>query len=167
MQHLQDRQDGHTPDDGLPEMVAAVVSSSAQPHRDCPFCPIAFVDVPTMQKHVRYHLERLAMYALPDVDEQEGGELVSGNSSDSRRPMDNHSDSSRDKFIAIGIDFGTMSARPLFSSKMKQLKQLTLLAQLFRCLVGLFRTTRQYSRNLRMAYVKPHKPERSTSTKCV
>ncbi|RSL91091.1 hypothetical protein CDV31_015543 [Fusarium ambrosium] len=52
IQHLQDRQDEHSKDDRLPEMVAAVVGSSSKPLRDCPFCPTAFSDVPTMQKHV-------------------------------------------------------------------------------------------------------------------
>ncbi|RSL93976.1 hypothetical protein CEP52_012941 [Fusarium oligoseptatum] len=35
IQHLQDRQDEHSKDDRLPEMVAAVVGSSSKPLRDC------------------------------------------------------------------------------------------------------------------------------------
>ena len=67
------------------ETIAAVVGASAKPHRDCPFCPTAFSDVPMMQKHVRYHLERLALYALPDIGEDKDEELASEGSLDSHR----------------------------------------------------------------------------------
>ncbi|KAM0429266.1 hypothetical protein ACHAPT_006480 [Fusarium lateritium] len=89
IRHLQHRQDEHKPEDRLPEMIATIVASSSKPHRDCPFCPTSFSDVPTMQKHVRYHLERLALYALPDVYEQEGDELASEQPSDSHRLVEN------------------------------------------------------------------------------
>ncbi|KAL2691414.1 hypothetical protein Neosp_001799 [[Neocosmospora] mangrovei] len=82
-------QDEHRTEERLPEMVAAVVGSSLKPLRDCPFCPTAFFDVPAMQKHVRYHLERLALYALPDIQEQEGDELASVQPSDSHKLVEN------------------------------------------------------------------------------
>ncbi|KAF2795714.1 hypothetical protein K505DRAFT_226010, partial [Melanomma pulvis-pyrius CBS 109.77] len=65
MRHLHEKRLEHRPEDSSTEMVAAVVGASSKPHRDCPFCPTAFPDVATMQKHIRYHLERLALYALP------------------------------------------------------------------------------------------------------
>ncbi|RTE74824.1 hypothetical protein BHE90_010742 [Fusarium euwallaceae] len=86
IQHLNDRKNKHTAEDGLQEIVASVVGSSSKPHRDCPFCPTAFVDVPTMQKHVQGHLERLALDALPDIYEHEEDELASKQASDSHRP---------------------------------------------------------------------------------
>ena len=89
MQHLHDRQLEHRPEDSEMEMVAAVVGASSKPHRDCPFCPTAFSDVATMQRHVRYHLERLALYALPDIAEEESSELASGQSFDSHRVVEN------------------------------------------------------------------------------
>ncbi|PNP75038.1 hypothetical protein FNYG_11620 [Fusarium nygamai] len=76
IKHLNDKQLEHRPEESCTEMVAAIVGASSKPHRDCPFCPTAFSDVATMQRHVGYHLERLALYALPDITEQSGGELV-------------------------------------------------------------------------------------------
>ncbi|KAI0968544.1 hypothetical protein F4678DRAFT_474322 [Xylaria arbuscula] len=89
MQHLHDKRLEHRPEDSSTEMVAAVVGGSSKPHRDCPFCPTVFSDVATMQRHVRYHLERLALYALPDIAEQEGSELEPGQSSDSHQVAEN------------------------------------------------------------------------------
>lgn len=42
-----------------------------------------------MQRHVAYHLERLALYVLPDIEEQERGELASDQASNSQRPVEN------------------------------------------------------------------------------
>lgn len=100
LRHLHDKKDEHKPEDGLPDMVAAVVGSSSKPHRDCPFCPTSFSDVPTMQRHVAYHLERLALYVLPDIEEQEGGELASDQTSNSQRPVEN-----RGRQESIACDF--------------------------------------------------------------
>ncbi|KAF4966733.1 hypothetical protein FSARC_5598 [Fusarium sarcochroum] len=100
LQHLRETRSQHKPEDELPEMIAAIVGSSAKPHRDCPFCPTAFVDVPTMQKHIRYHLERLSLYVLPDTDEEEEGELASVQSSDSMKLLGN-----RGRRKSIMLDF--------------------------------------------------------------
>ncbi|KAH6974338.1 hypothetical protein BKA56DRAFT_675778 [Ilyonectria sp. MPI-CAGE-AT-0026] len=100
LRHLHDKRHEHKPEDRLPDMVAAVVGSSSKPHRDCPFCPTAFSDVPTMQRHVTYHLERLALYVLPDMEEQEGDELASDQASDSQRPVEK-----RGRQESIACDF--------------------------------------------------------------
>lgn len=100
LQHLYDKKDEHKPEDGLPDLVAAVLGSSSKPHRDCPFCPTAFSDVPTMQRHVTYHLERLALYVLPDIEEQEEDELASDEASNSQRPVEK-----RGRQESIACDF--------------------------------------------------------------
>lgn len=54
--------------ESTPELLAAAASPSSQPGRDCPFCPSAFTDVDHMRKHILYHLEKLALLALPTVE---------------------------------------------------------------------------------------------------
>ena len=85
MKHLYDQRLEHKPEDSSPEMVAAVVVPSMNPHRDCPFCPTFFPDVATMQSHVRYHLEKLAIHSFPDIKEREGDDLVSNHPSNSHQ----------------------------------------------------------------------------------
>ncbi|KAH6684941.1 hypothetical protein F5X68DRAFT_262809 [Plectosphaerella plurivora] len=71
-----------------PELLASVVGPSLQPHRDCPFCPTSLADVPTMQQHVAYHLERLAQFALPPLNTDSAAgdaDAQSGHSSDSNQ----------------------------------------------------------------------------------
>ncbi|KLU88273.1 hypothetical protein MAPG_07260 [Magnaporthiopsis poae ATCC 64411] len=101
LQHLKEQHPQKQGEYYTPEMIAAVVGPSAKPHRDCPFCPTKFRDVTTMQKHVRYHLERLALYALPDIGEDKDDELASERSSDSRQAMENRGrkDSIEDDFV--------------------------------------------------------------------
>lgn len=82
------------------EMIAAAVGASAKPHRDCPFCPTTFCDVRMMQNHVRYHLERLALYALPDIEDGMDDELASATSLDSPRVI-----GKRGREASIGKDF--------------------------------------------------------------
>ena len=53
-----------------------------------------------MQRHVRYHLERLALYALPDIGEDKDDELASEKSSDSHQVIEN-----RGRHDSIGNDF--------------------------------------------------------------
>ncbi|KAM5378602.1 hypothetical protein ACJZ2D_004401 [Fusarium nematophilum] len=65
-----------------PELIASVVGPSLEPHRDCPLCPTAFTSIADVQKHMAFHLERLALYALPSLDDTDGGDEVSGRSSD-------------------------------------------------------------------------------------
>ncbi|KAH7322441.1 hypothetical protein B0I35DRAFT_425813 [Stachybotrys elegans] len=87
--HLQELHPQDKWEDYTPEMIAGVAGASAKPHRDCPFCPTTFSNVATMQKHVRYHLERLALYALPDIREDMEDELAPEMSSDSKQVVEN------------------------------------------------------------------------------
>lgn len=59
-----------------------------------------FIDVTAMQKHVRFHLERLALYALPDMDEATDHGLASERSSDSHQVIEN-----RGRQVSVGNDF--------------------------------------------------------------
>lgn len=93
-------------------MLAAVVGASAKPRRDCPFCPTAFSDVAEMRKHVRYHLERLALYALPDIAEERDDELELERASDSNQVIEN-----KGRKASIGNDFGEPSLAFLASFK--------------------------------------------------
>ncbi|KAM3537190.1 hypothetical protein ARSEF1564_009890 [Beauveria bassiana] len=100
LQHLVEQHPEKEREDYTPEIIAAVVGASANPRRDCPFCPTTFSDVTMMQKHVRYHLERLALYALPDVGEDNDDKLASERSSDSHQVIEN-----RGRQGSIGNDF--------------------------------------------------------------
>jgi hypothetical protein len=101
LQHLKEQHPQDEPEDYTPEMIAAAVGASAKPHRSCPFCPTMFSDVTAMQKHVRYHLERLALYALPDMEEAINDELASERPSDSHQVIENRGrqDSIRNDFV--------------------------------------------------------------------
>ncbi|KAK0731922.1 hypothetical protein B0H67DRAFT_549596 [Lasiosphaeris hirsuta] len=51
LQHLKEQHPEVEPEDYTPEMIAAAVGVSAEPHRGCPFCPTMFSD-----KYHTYHL---------------------------------------------------------------------------------------------------------------
>jgi hypothetical protein len=89
LQHLHEKHSETEAEEGTPEMTAAVVGASSEPHRDCPLCPTAFDGVVQMRKHMRYHLERLALYVLPDVEEDAEDQLASESPSDSHHVIEN------------------------------------------------------------------------------
>ena len=113
-QHLDEEHPDSQPEDYSPELMAAVVGSSFQPHRDCPFCPTAFSDVADMQRHVIYHLERLALFALPILEEGDDCQSISGQSSDSHQVVKH-----RGRQDSIELDF-TQDDRTTFTSFMLQ-----------------------------------------------
>ncbi|KAF4467134.1 kinase domain containing [Fusarium albosuccineum] len=80
--HVQQAHLDVSMDELSPELIASVVGPSLRPHRDCPFCPTAFASIEEMQKHMAFHLERLALYVLPSLDDTNGEGQVSGHSSD-------------------------------------------------------------------------------------
>ena len=100
LQHLKEQHPENESEDYTPEVIAAVAGASAKPHRDCPFCPTTFSSVTMMQKHVRYHLERLALHALPDIGEDKDDELASERSLGSRQMI-----KKRGRQDSIGNDF--------------------------------------------------------------
>lgn len=65
-EHPEDKAEHHSP-----ELIASVVGRSRRLRRDCPFCPAAFSEASTLQKHITFHLEKLALLALPADDEDE------------------------------------------------------------------------------------------------
>lgn len=85
---------------------ACVVSSSSKPHRDCPLCPTAFSDVVQMREHMRYHLERLALFALPDVEDEAKDNLLSAGSSGKTRVGER-----RGRQDSVDADFGQEERR--------------------------------------------------------
>lgn len=100
MQHLEQHHAGPQWQEFTPEMAAEVVGASSKPHRDCPLCPSAFTNVPTMQKHIRYHLERLALYVLLDTHNERDGKALPARSSDSHEVAKNCG-----RKDSIGLDF--------------------------------------------------------------
>lgn len=101
--HLESEHKDNIDEMGTPELVAAAVTASLYPHRDCPFCPLAFQDVTQMHKHVTYHLERLALFALPGIDEEgDEDEDRSERSSDSKQAIPQK----RGRQASLIVDFG-------------------------------------------------------------
>ncbi|KAL1854330.1 hypothetical protein Daus18300_011516 [Diaporthe australafricana] len=80
-----------------PELIAAAVGPSLRLHRDCPFCPTAFSGASALQKHVMFHLERLALLALP-ADDEDGIDK-------SERASDSHEGQRRGRVGSIQGDF--------------------------------------------------------------
>lgn len=81
-EYIRHANDEHSGEGSSPELTATLVGSSLQPHRDCPFCPTAFSDLAHLRKHITYHLERLALFALPDIEIDVKDQDVSERSSD-------------------------------------------------------------------------------------
>lgn len=77
MQHLKEEHPEEKWEDYPPELTASAGGGSAKPDRDCPSCPTKFSDMKMMWEHVRYHLERLALCALPDIGYNSDAELES------------------------------------------------------------------------------------------
>ena len=84
VQHLRQAHPDAGPEHCSPELVSAAVGPSIMVHRGCPLCPMDFDDVSEMQKHLRHHLERLALFSLPAEGDEED-EVDTGNSSDSHQ----------------------------------------------------------------------------------
>ncbi|KAI1759182.1 hypothetical protein GGR53DRAFT_524068 [Hypoxylon sp. FL1150] len=83
VEHLKTSHPETTPEHFSPELIATVVGPSLKPYRDCPFCPTAFSDTVEMQKHITFHLERLALIALTPLAGGGSDEDSSGRPSDS------------------------------------------------------------------------------------
>ena len=73
-----------------PDLVSARQSSSTKVNRLCPFCHNEEHNVEVMQKHLAFHLERIALLALPlntgfepdsEEDEERSGRVVRGSAS--------------------------------------------------------------------------------------
>lgn len=95
--HLHEKHPEQKAEYFTPELIAAVVGPSLHLHRDCPFCPTAFSEASALQKHVTFHLERLALLALPADDEDEIDK--------SERASDSHEGQRRGRVGSIEGDF--------------------------------------------------------------
>ncbi|KAK0673572.1 hypothetical protein QBC41DRAFT_240974 [Cercophora samala] len=73
--HIKERHPDARPEHILPEYVAEQIRPSLKPKRDCPLCPTVFETVVEMQKHMKIHLERLAIICFPSVGK--GGRAAS------------------------------------------------------------------------------------------
>ncbi|KAI0147707.1 hypothetical protein GGR57DRAFT_242862 [Xylariaceae sp. FL1272] len=76
IKHLRNNHEDTQAEHFSPELISTVVGPSAVLQRDCPFCPTSFSTVIEMNKHVAFHLERLAILSLPregnDQDTDQG-----------------------------------------------------------------------------------------------
>lgn len=95
--HLHEKHPEQKAEYFSPELIAAAVGPSLRLHRDCPFCPTAFSEASPLQKHVTFHLERLALLALPADDEDEINK--------SERASDSHEGQRRGRAGSIEGDF--------------------------------------------------------------
>ncbi|KAI1131066.1 hypothetical protein F5Y10DRAFT_234182 [Nemania abortiva] len=81
VEHLQQIHEDTKTEHFSAELLSSVVGPSIKPRRECPFCPIRFDSLIEMQKHLTFHLERLAVLALPrdegDIDTDQGSNLSS------------------------------------------------------------------------------------------
>lgn len=82
------------------ELIRTAVAPSLKLRRECPFCPfqpdISLDETKDMQKHVIFHLERLALVALPLVDDDSDG---------SDRPPESHEVQRFGRKGSIAADF--------------------------------------------------------------
>ncbi|XXH04366.1 hypothetical protein Hte_010780 [Hypoxylon texense] len=67
-EHLNESHPGSSKESLDEDLMALAIGPSLKPHRDCPFCPTGFLEVTEMQKHVIFHLESLALLALPPLE---------------------------------------------------------------------------------------------------
>ncbi|KAI0415037.1 hypothetical protein F5X98DRAFT_233060 [Xylaria grammica] len=86
--HLQ----GQHPDfqaDRLSEvLIDTAIGTSKQIYRNCPFCPTGFAETVEMQRHIAFHLVRLALLALNSAGNDSHSDNESINSSDSHQPRE-------------------------------------------------------------------------------
>jgi hypothetical protein len=95
--HVHESHPEHKEEHFSPELVAAAVGPSMRLHRDCPFCPTAFSEASELQKHIIFHLERLALLAFP-ADDEDGAER-------SERASDSHQGQRRGRVGSVEVDF--------------------------------------------------------------
>ncbi|KAI0435596.1 hypothetical protein F4803DRAFT_545018 [Xylaria telfairii] len=87
VEHLKEAHPQNTAESFAPELIAAAVGHSLYPRRDCPFCPTPFETVKEMQKHIAYHLEKLALRVFPRGGEDSIEESNSGFSNTMTSPI--------------------------------------------------------------------------------
>ncbi|KAI0505309.1 hypothetical protein F5B22DRAFT_528132 [Xylaria bambusicola] len=76
VEHLQQDHVEAKPEHFSAELLSSVVGPSTKLQRDCPFCPTGLGSLIEMQRHLAFHMERLALLALPrdqgDMDTERG-----------------------------------------------------------------------------------------------
>ncbi|KAI1131386.1 hypothetical protein F5Y10DRAFT_233571 [Nemania abortiva] len=69
--HLRNEHPDAPPELSSEELIANAVAQSEHPRRDCPLCPTPLSTSFERQKHMIYHLERFALFALPLLEDDE------------------------------------------------------------------------------------------------
>ncbi|KAJ8132383.1 hypothetical protein O1611_g1241 [Lasiodiplodia mahajangana] len=81
VEHLKQHHEDTKSEHFSAELLSSAVGPSIRPRRECPFCPTRLDSLIEMQKHLEFHLERLAVLALPrdedDMDTNQGSNLSS------------------------------------------------------------------------------------------
>jgi hypothetical protein len=108
----------------------ADVDPSSTPHRDCPFCPTRFFDSHKSQTHIAFHLERIALLALPGSAAESDGQVSPDSSLSREVKRQGRQDSLCHDFEGGHLDFTEGTQEPhIPKSKLELSKaQLTLLA---------------------------------------
>lgn len=96
--HLLEQHPEHSAEQVSSELIDAALGPSTSLQRGCcPFCPTTFSEAGGLQKHITYHLERLAILALPAYD--------NNGMEDSERASDSHEGQRRGRKGSAEIDF--------------------------------------------------------------
>ncbi|KAI1362083.1 hypothetical protein F5Y08DRAFT_355584 [Xylaria arbuscula] len=65
IEHLKQEHEDAKPEQFSAELLSSVVGPSVKLNRLCPFCPTGINSLIEMQRHLAFHMERLALLALP------------------------------------------------------------------------------------------------------
>lgn len=100
IEHLKQNYEEAKTADFSVELLSSVVGPSTKLQRGCPFCPIDVNSLTEMQKHLAFHMERLALLALPrdkgNKDSDKGSNLS----------YESHEAQQRGRKISVRQDFG-------------------------------------------------------------
>ncbi|KAI0481843.1 hypothetical protein F4859DRAFT_512978 [Xylaria cf. heliscus] len=86
MDHLQTKHPEFQADRLSEVLIGTAVGTSKKIHRSCPFCPTGFNEIIEMQRHIAFHLVRLALLALSPGGNGTNNDDDSIKSSDSHQP---------------------------------------------------------------------------------
>ncbi|KAI1116814.1 hypothetical protein F5Y14DRAFT_405321 [Nemania sp. NC0429] len=87
VEHLQKHHEDTKTEHFSTELLSSVVGPSTRPQRECPFCPTGIDSSIEMQRHLAFHLERLAVLALPRDESEMSTDRGSNRSSESHEAL--------------------------------------------------------------------------------
>jgi hypothetical protein len=106
------------------EIIDSHISVSVNPDRDCPFCYAGLTTTEEMENHLAFHLESIAIFALPKndaIEEGKSGESVSL----LKQGMAMERDSRKNDFDHLSLRFEVDEHEFSFRAQDSQLQTLT------------------------------------------